>query len=201
LISGTRQTVHLLQVKECLRLAAQGKQYAAGKGSSGSEATGELGKAGQRQGEGTAAERGQRQEQQLHEDSEVLREQQAADAEDGAAHGGGAGKAGTAIDVGGGGDGIGQAGSDALVDEVLLNADEGLAAGGGGGKRGVVTKRIGEGGGSERGAVGVARLALFGVLLWAGSLLLACFLLPWARKSMRRKGHHGGGHRPKGRDD
>ena len=153
------------QVKECLRLAALGKAYqappAGGKLDAGGEANG-----------GSGADASQRQEQQLHEDKEVLREQQAADAAGGAAG-----------DVGG----IGQAGSDGLLEEGLLDADKGLGQGALGSKRGAVTKRIGESARSaDAGPVGTARLALFGVLLWAGSLVMACFLLPWARQASRR---------------
>ncbi|EFN59242.1 hypothetical protein CHLNCDRAFT_138234 [Chlorella variabilis] len=187
------------QVKDCLRLAAQGKEYKAAQGAVTGGADGRATAART----GGAAEQGQRQEQQLHEDKEVLQEQQAVEKEESAATVADV-AIGDTIDTGS----IGQAGSDRLLEEGLLDGDEGLAEEGlGAGKRGAVIKRIGEGTGSNSGgAMGAARLALFGVLLWAGSLVVACFLLPWARKAARRStwGTGGGGQKgggKGGRDD
>lgn len=133
----------------------------------------------------------------------MLQEQQAVEKEESAATVADV-AIGDTIDTGS----IGQAGSDRLLEEGLLDGDEGLAEEGlGAGKRGAVIKRIGEGTGSNSGgAMGAARLALFGVLLWAGSLVVACFLLPWARKAARRStwGTGGGGQKgggKGGRDD
>jgi hypothetical protein len=201
-----------LQVKECLKLAVRGKEYIPPKGAAASKDGGDAAQAAAattkgdsdsdgdsrgEQGSLATGEAGQRQEQQLHE---ALGEQQAAEGED-AARGGG---------VGGGGDDIGQAGSDALLEEGLLETRAGLAtgSGSGGGQRGGVVKRIGDGTDAGGGALGAARLALLGVLLWAGSLVLACFVLPWARRVARRAawrsngGGGGGQYKAKGgRDD
>lgn len=106
----------------------------------------------------TAAERGQRQEQQLHEDEAAL----------------------AAAEAGGGEEGGEASPEDRLLDEGRLLGDG--AAGGGGGSR---RKRI-DGGMAVGGEAPAAHLGLFGVLLWAGALGVAFFMLPWAHRSMRR---------------
>ncbi|KAL4426165.1 hypothetical protein ABPG77_007447 [Micractinium sp. CCAP 211/92] len=187
------------QVKECLRLAAKGEKYepgaAAGAVAGQQRAASGAGKAaqgGDNEGQGAAAggDRGQRQEQQLHEDEEVLR--QGLDGEEGTAES-------TADQAG--------AAADALLDEGRLQGQriDGAGAGAAGlrlGRTQGTVKRLDEG---DDGSVGASRLGLFGVLLWAGTLAVAFFLLPWARRAARRGGAllptGASPYRGKGRDD
>lgn len=183
------------QVNECLRLAARGKVYkplleAAGGGvvagqQRAAAGGGQQAAVGEDQGEGggeqqgVAGEQGQRQEKELHEDEEVLKEQAE---HDGETAGGGAagGAAGEAL--------IGQAAKDALLDEGRLLGEAKDQEGGLGGTRGTV-KRLGEDEeGSGDGTLGVSRLGLFGVLLWGITLTIAFLMLPWAKKAVGRGG-------------
>lgn len=186
----------MVQVKECLRLAAKGEKYEPGatagavagqQRAAGGDGKAALGGGGEMRGAATGGERGQRQEQQLHEDEEVLR--QGLDGEDAAE--------GTADQAG--------AAADALLDEGRLLGQRINGAGGRlrlGETLGRV-KRLDDG--DDDGSLGASRLGLFGVLLWAATLAVAFFLLPWAQRAMRR----GGGllptatapYRAKGRDD
>lgn len=186
-----------LQVKECLRLAAKGEKYepkaAAGAVAGQQRAAGGAGKAargGGEEGQGAAAggELGQRQEQQLHEDEEVLR--QGLDGDEGGAEG-------TADQAG--------AAADALLDEGRLRGQ--LINGAGAarlrlGETHGTVKRLDEG---DDASLGASRLGLFGVLLWAATLAVAFFLLPWAKRAVRRNGgllpSGAAPYRGKGRDD
>lgn len=185
-----------LQVKECLRLAARGEVYGGGDAATdgaaggqqhagaGAGGGGEGGDAEKAHGAEGGSERGQRQEQQLHEDEEVLRAQLEAD-----------GAAAAAAD--GGTDGIGQAAADALLDEgrllgeKVLDADRqqrGKRGGSGGAElaatRGTV-KRLRLGDEADDPSLGLSRLGLAGVLMWVGALVGAFFLLPWAKRAGR----------------
>ncbi|KAL4443932.1 hypothetical protein ABPG75_011669 [Micractinium tetrahymenae] len=191
------------QVKECLRLAAKGEKYepkaVAGAvggqqraaGGAGAKAAAQGGNEEEEQGAGAGGERGQRQEQQLHEDEEVLR--QGLEGEDAAGEAT-AGQAGAA--------------TDALLDEGRLlgqriNGEGGRAAGVRLGETQGTVKRLDEG--DDDGSLGASRLGLFGVLLWAATLAVAFFLLPWARRAVRRSGGllptGAAPYRGKGRDD
>ena len=107
-----------------------------------------------------AGESGQRHEQELHEDEATLQAQAAAEA--------------------------GGEGAAAQQDDRLPGGGAVLSVQGGGGRHGGV-KRI-DGVAVGQGGLGASRLGLYGVLLWAGGLVGAFFLLPVARRATRRAG-------------
>ena len=160
------------QVRECLRLASQGKEYRP----AGADAGVLQAAAG---ADAAAAERGERQEQQLHEDEEVLQAHAAQDAE---------------------GDAAADTAAEQEVRPLDLDAQRLAAERAAGGRRGgAMVKRIGEGVAVQSG-LGVSRLGVVGVLVWVGALVGAFFLLPWAQRAVRRA--VGSPQKPKGgRDD
>ncbi len=122
-------------------------------------------------------ESGQRQEQQLHEDEAALQAAAAGEEGEGAAA--------------------------QQVDDRLPGGGAVLTEHGGGGRRAVVKRIDGVLVGEAR-PLGTSRLGLYGVLLWAGGLVGAFFLLPAARKAARKAGSllpTTAPYRSKGRDD